>query len=146
MLIITYTIFECHQSKCTLQKQGCNIEGIIILCSKPVRMSVLSNPLISGSLVPLRENRARAFCVTKSIYHLLFISTLMALTSYINMYKPTPARITENLVRLPPRLVRSRTDQYGQHTFFGEALCSDKCIHTQSELYKDCADGVDIHI
>ena len=33
----------------------------------------------------------------------------MALTSYINMYKPTPARITENLARLPPRLVRSYT-------------------------------------
>lgn len=32
----------------------------------------------------------------KNIYHLLFISTLMALTSYINMYKPTPARITED--------------------------------------------------
>jgi hypothetical protein len=25
------------------ERQGCNIEGIIILCSKPVRMSVLSD-------------------------------------------------------------------------------------------------------
>ncbi len=58
MLIITYTIFECHQSKCTKRadqkKQGYNIKGIIIIISQDAFALSSCNgtklPLISGSL------------------------------------------------------------------------------------------------
>ena len=58
MLIITYTIFECHQSKYTKRadqkKQGYNIKGIIIIISQDAFALSSCNgtklPLISGSL------------------------------------------------------------------------------------------------
>ena len=72
MLIITYTIFECHQSKCTLQKQGCNIEGIIII----ILQDAFALSSCNGTKLPLISGLLRTDIRTGLLHNIMMPSTL----------------------------------------------------------------------